>query len=117
MPVVIHRLLRSGMPSGPGGGFLGGTVPYQPLAPWQVRTRRFRSVPVWRRGIDPAEVASFLSRLAGDLELLHAELERTRAQNRRIKAALSRWRSTRVGVPGNGVEPDVSDLPERGPRR
>jgi DivIVA domain-containing protein len=105
------------MPSGPGGGFLGGTVPYQLSAPWQVRTRRFRPVPYWRRGIDPAEVAGFLGRLAGELELLHAELERTREQNRRIKAALRHWRSTRVGVPGNGVESDVSDQTRRRSRR
>jgi DivIVA protein. len=46
-----------------------------------------------RRGVDPAEVAVFLDRVAGDLARAYAEVASLREQNERIKAALRDWQS------------------------
>ncbi|SCL28088.1 DivIVA domain-containing protein [Micromonospora nigra] len=64
-----------------------------PLRPAQVRERVFGTTRFGRRGLDPAEVADFLARVAGDLAGLYAALEQVREENRRIKAALREWQS------------------------
>ncbi len=63
---------------------------YLPLRPWQVRGHRF---PTCRRGLDPAEVAAFLDRVAGDLAAAYAEVARSRDETARIKVALREWQS------------------------
>ncbi|ATO15674.1 cell division protein DivIVA [Micromonospora sp. WMMA2032] len=63
---------------------------YLPLRPWQVRGRSFRTR---RRGLDPAEVAAFLDRVAGDLAAAYAEVARSRDETARIKGALREWQS------------------------
>ncbi|WBB97585.1 DivIVA domain-containing protein [Solwaraspora sp. WMMA2080] len=68
---------------------------YRPIRPWQVRSQHFRSVSgiTGRGGLDPADVAAFLDRVAHDLAIVYAELDRTWEQNDRIKDALRRWQS------------------------
>jgi DivIVA domain-containing protein len=61
----------------------------RPLRPWQVRDRLF--TPRGRHGLDAAEVHKFLGRVAGDLEILYAELARSRDENWRIKEKLREW--------------------------
>ena len=46
-----------------------------------------------RRGLDPAEVAAFLDRVAGDLAAAYAEVARSREETARIKSALREWQS------------------------
>ncbi|MDZ5446614.1 DivIVA domain-containing protein [Micromonospora sp. 4G57] len=65
---------------------------YVPLAPWQVRERRFRPIRFGRRGLDPAEVQEFLDRVASDLAAYLA-LGDSRQETARIKDALRRWQS------------------------
>jgi DivIVA domain-containing protein len=87
----------------PGGGDLGATRPvgpgvyrsraYDPLRPWQVRRRRFRSVGPLRRGLDPADVQEFLGQVADDLAALYESLDQSREETGRIKDALRRWQS------------------------
>jgi DivIVA domain-containing protein len=66
------------------------------IRPWQIRSRQFRSVCgiTGRGGLYPADVAAFLDRVAHDLAIVYAELERTWEQNDRIKDALRRWQSS-----------------------
>jgi len=71
---------------------------YRPIRPWQVRNQRFRPVGVTARGLDPVEVGAFLDRVAYDLGVLYAELDRTWEQNNRIKDALRRWQSTQAAM-------------------
>ncbi|ABP53985.1 DivIVA domain-containing protein [Salinispora tropica] len=66
---------------------------YDPLWPWQVRGRRFRSTPLGRRGLDPHEVGEFLDRVAGDLAAVYDALARSRRETDRVKDALRRWQS------------------------
>ena len=63
---------------------------YLPLRPWQVRSRTFATC---RRGLDPAEVAAFLDRVAKDVAAAHAEVARSREETSRIKEALRVWQS------------------------
>ncbi|MDG4768204.1 DivIVA domain-containing protein [Solwaraspora sp. WMMD406] len=69
---------------------------YRPIRPWQVRSQHFRTASrrSHGRGLDPADVAAFLDRVAHDLGILYAELDRTYEQNDRIKDALRRWQSS-----------------------
>ncbi|SCG57085.1 DivIVA domain-containing protein [Micromonospora inositola] len=76
---------------GPGNCYRSST--YVPLAPWQVRERRFRSTRFGRRGLDPAEVAEFLDRVAADLTAAYRALGDSRQETARIKDALRRWQS------------------------
>ncbi|MFV2017432.1 DivIVA domain-containing protein [Micromonospora sp. LOL_023] len=71
---------------------------YRPIRPWQVRSQRFRTVgrTAHGRGLDPADVAAFLDRIAHDLGIVYAELDRTWEQNDRIKDALRRWQTTQA---------------------
>ncbi|MFY1636392.1 DivIVA domain-containing protein [Solwaraspora sp. WMMB335] len=71
---------------------------YRPIRPWQVRNQRFGPAGVATRGLNPVEVAAFLDRVAYDLSVIYAELDRTREQNDRIKDALRRWQSTQATV-------------------
>jgi len=100
---VARRLLGLGVPRRR-LGVVGGSRVYRsaawrpvlagpPLWPWQVRSRRFSRVGLGRRGVDPAEVAVFLDRVAGDLARAYAEVASLREQNERIKAALRDWQS------------------------
>ncbi|MFY1635839.1 DivIVA domain-containing protein [Solwaraspora sp. WMMB335] len=69
---------------------------YRPIRPWQIRSHRFTTIGGLAgrgRGLDPAEVAAFLDRVAHDLGVLYAELDRTIEQNDRIKNALRRWQT------------------------
>ncbi|SCL13503.1 DivIVA domain-containing protein [Micromonospora inyonensis] len=87
----------------PGGGEPAATRPpgpgvyrsraYAPLRSWQVRRRRFRTVGLFRRGLDPADVREFLDRVADDLADLYDELNQSREETSRIKDALRRWQS------------------------
>jgi DivIVA domain-containing protein len=61
------------------------------LRPWQVRDRLF--TPRGRRGVDAAEVADFLHRVADDLATLYAALGGSREETYRIKTALRQWQS------------------------
>ncbi|WP_326549626.1 DivIVA domain-containing protein [Micromonospora sp. NBC_01813] len=73
---------------------------YRPIRPWQVRSHQFRPVSgiTGRGGLDPADVAAFLDRVAHDLGIVYAELERTWEQNDRIKDALRRWQSSHAAT-------------------
>lgn len=71
---------------------------YRPIRPWQVRNQRFRPAGVATRGLDPVEVGAFLDRVAHDLGILYAELDRTWEQNHRIKEALRRWQTTQAMI-------------------
>ncbi|MEU4566851.1 DivIVA domain-containing protein [Micromonospora sp. NPDC023956] len=94
---------RTGGSHRPGSGDPGTTRPaepgvyrsraYAPLRSWQVRRRRFRSVGLFRRGLDPADVQEFLDRVADDLTDLYDELNQSREETGRIKDALRRWQS------------------------
>ncbi|WP_326552239.1 DivIVA domain-containing protein [Micromonospora sp. NBC_01813] len=71
---------------------------YRPIRPWQIRAHHFPTLPrrARGRGLDPADVAAFLDRVAHDLGILYAELDRTIEQNDRIKDALRRWQTTQA---------------------
>ena len=98
MRAVARRLLGRGSPRRRLGVVARSTVyrsavSDRPLWPSQVRSRRFSRVGLGRRGVDPAEVAVFLDRVAGDLARAYAEVASLREQNERIKAALRDWQS------------------------
>ncbi|MGC1210473.1 MAG: DivIVA domain-containing protein [Micromonospora sp.] len=80
-----------GTPRGPATCYRSST--YVPLAPWQVRERRFRPTGIGRRGLDPADVQEFLDRVADDLSAVHRALGESRQEAARIKDALRRWQS------------------------
>ncbi|WFE23295.1 DivIVA domain-containing protein [Solwaraspora sp. WMMD937] len=70
---------------------------YRPIRPWQIRSHRFPTAPRrGGRGLDPGEVAAFLERIAHDLGIVYAELDRTYEQNDRIKEALRRWQTSQA---------------------
>ncbi|MFY1689341.1 DivIVA domain-containing protein [Plantactinospora sp. WMMB782] len=71
--------------------------PYQPMRPWQVRGRRFRTT--WR-GLDPEEVAVFLDRVADDLGRVYAQLSSSQEEAARIKDALRRWQAAQAPTLG-----------------
>lgn len=73
------------------GGRRSATYPR--LRPWQVRQRRFATT--WR-GLHPAEVATFLDRVANDLASLYTELAYVHEENQRIKDALRCWQSSQA---------------------
>lgn len=79
--------------SAQGSGATYRSSAYTTLLPWQVRERRFRSIGLGRRGLDPDEVYAFLERVAADLTDVYAALTRSRLETMRIKAALRRWQS------------------------
>ena len=76
---------------------------YRPIRPWQVRSHRFPTIArkAHGRGLDPGEVATFLERVAHDLGVLYAELDRTYEQNDRIKDALRRWQTSQAAAAGS----------------
>lgn len=76
---------------GPGAAYCSSS--YLPLAPWQVRERRFGSTRFGRRGLDPTEVAEFLHRVADDLTAVHRALGDSRQETVRVKDALRCWQS------------------------
>ncbi|SCG76620.1 DivIVA domain-containing protein [Micromonospora coxensis] len=69
------------------------SLAYTSLLPWQVRERRFKSVGLGRRGLDPADVYDFLDRVAGDMATVYAALAASRRETAVIKDALRRWQS------------------------
>ncbi|MFV2008754.1 DivIVA domain-containing protein [Micromonospora sp. LOL_027] len=71
---------------------------YRPIRPWQIRAHRFPTVTrkAHGPGLDPGEVAAFLERVAHDLGVVYAELDRTYEQNDRIKDALRRWQTSQA---------------------
>ncbi|MDG4763611.1 DivIVA domain-containing protein [Solwaraspora sp. WMMD406] len=71
---------------------------YRPIRPWQIRAHRFPTATRrgGGRGLDPGEVTAFLDRVAHDLGILYAELDRTIEQNDRIKDALRRWQTSQA---------------------
>ncbi|WP_027659707.1 DivIVA domain-containing protein [Salinispora fenicalii] len=77
---------------------------YDPLWPWQVRQRRFRSTRLGRRGLDPQEVGEFLDRVAGDLAAVYDALARSRRETDRVKDALRRWQSEQARVQWAGTD-------------
>ncbi|MEU1808141.1 DivIVA domain-containing protein [Micromonospora aurantiaca] len=86
--------------SAPGGPYRSAS--YRPLRPGQVRGHSFTTC---RRGLDPAEVAAFLDRAAGNLAAAYAEIARSRDESARIKGALREWHSRQA--------PSVRDLAGR----
>ncbi|MEV5767049.1 DivIVA domain-containing protein [Micromonospora sp. NPDC052213] len=66
---------------------------YTSLLPWQVRERRFRSVGLGCRGLEPADVYDFLDRVAGDMATVYAALAASRREAAVIRDALRRWQS------------------------
>ncbi|MEU5939102.1 DivIVA domain-containing protein [Micromonospora sp. NPDC047548] len=92
-PLLKRRNAGPAIRSGPHNQSPAGayrSTSYLPLRPWQVRSRTFATC---RRGLDPAEVAAFLDRVAGDLAAAHAEVVRSREEAARIKDALREWQS------------------------
>lgn len=77
---------------------------YDPLWPWQVRQRRFRSTRLGRRGLDPQEVGEFLDRVAGDLAAVYDALAHSRRETDRVKDALRRWQSEQARVQRAGTD-------------
>lgn len=73
------------------GGHRSAT--YARLRPWQIKGRRFATT--WR-GLHPAEVATFLDRIADDFTGLYRELAYVHEENQRIKDALRRWQSSQA---------------------
>ena len=71
---------------------------YRPIRPWQIRIHRFPTIARrgGGRGLDPGAVAAFLDRVAHDLGIIYAELDRTHEQNDRIKDALRRWQTSQA---------------------
>ncbi|WP_245736623.1 DivIVA domain-containing protein [Micromonospora pattaloongensis] len=74
-------------------GTLYGAASRLPLGPRQIRSKRFGSTRLGRRGMDPGEVRDFLDRVAADMAALYAELARVRDENLRIKCALRDWQT------------------------
>ncbi|WP_428963643.1 DivIVA domain-containing protein [Micromonospora fluostatini] len=66
---------------------------YVPVRPWQVRWRRFRTVGLFRRGLDPVDVHEFLRQVADDLTVLYDRLEQGREETGRFREALRAWQS------------------------
>lgn len=62
----------------------------QPLRPWQIRERCFN---VRRRGLDPAEIRTFLHQVADELTVAQTALRAVQEENVRIKKALRTWQS------------------------
>ncbi|MFE9955769.1 DivIVA domain-containing protein [Micromonospora sp. NPDC005299] len=62
----------------------------QPLRPWQIRERCFN---VRRRGLDPAEIRTFLHQVADELTVAQTALRAVQEENVRIKNALRTWQS------------------------
>jgi len=111
-----RRMASTPLSQWPGGGSGVYRVPgnnmrsaaYRPIRPWQVRNQRFRPAGLAARGLDPVDVGAFLDRIAYDLGVLYAELDRTWEQNDRIKDALRRWQTTQAMVSQAAAR---SDLP------
>ncbi|MFY1704264.1 DivIVA domain-containing protein [Micromonospora sp. WMMA1923] len=66
---------------------------YAPVRPWQVRWRRFRTVGLFRRGLDPVDVHEFLRQVADDLAVLYDRLDSSREEAGRVRDALRDWQS------------------------
>ncbi|MEU7570250.1 hypothetical protein [Micromonospora sp. NPDC049240] len=65
--------------------------PYRsPLRPAQVRERCFS---VRRHGLDPAEIRTFLHRVADELAVAQTTMVALREENVRVKNALRAWQS------------------------
>ncbi|MGY0006547.1 DivIVA domain-containing protein [Micromonospora sp. I033] len=62
----------------------------QPLRPWQIRERCFN---VRRRGLDPAEIRTFLHQVADELTVAQIALRAVQEENVHIKNALRAWQS------------------------
>jgi DivIVA domain-containing protein len=60
------------------------------LRAWQVRHRDFT---VCRRGLDPAEVTTFLGRVADELAVAHTAMAALTEENQRIKQHLRAWQT------------------------
>lgn len=94
MWALLRRLLPSSRspehpPAQPTGGEYR-SASYLPLRPWQVRGRQFGMA--WH-GLNPAEVGTFLDRVATDLSALYTELARSREETALVKEALRDWQS------------------------
>ncbi|WP_420119001.1 DivIVA domain-containing protein [Micromonospora sp.] len=90
----MAQVYRGGQPYGTGRPAL--------LTPHEVRTREF---PPRRRGLDPAEVRRFQSRLADELAGLHQQIRALAQENDRLGRALRDWQTRRSAHPcrpGNG---------------
>lgn len=95
-----HQPVGGDPATGPARSGVYRSRSYAPLRSWQVRGRRFRTVGPLRRGLDPADVQSFLDRVADDLTDLYDdltdlydELNESREETSRIKEALRCWQS------------------------
>nr|WP_237747153.1 DivIVA domain-containing protein [Micromonospora lupini] len=71
---------------------------YISLLPWQVRERRFATVGLGRRGLNPDDVYAFLDRVAGDMAAVYAALAESRRETARIKAGLRRSQASHAGA-------------------
>ncbi|MFI6821502.1 DivIVA domain-containing protein [Micromonospora sp. NPDC050187] len=66
---------------------------HPPLTPERIRGRHFT---IRRRGLDPAEIAVFLDRVADELSVARTALTAVREENQRIKDALRSWQSAQA---------------------
>jgi DivIVA domain-containing protein len=62
-----------------------------------VRDTTFERAPFGRRGLDEAEVQSYMDRLAEELALRDIEIQRLTNENRQLKHALREWHRQLVG--------------------
>ncbi|MDH6464310.1 DivIVA domain-containing protein [Micromonospora sp. A200] len=95
---------RNQRPAAEGGGTYRSSA-YSPVLPWQVRERRFKLVGLGRRGLEPADVYSYLERVANDMAAVYAALAASRRETAVIKDALRRWQSEQARArTGRGPE-------------
>jgi DivIVA domain-containing protein len=94
------RLSRGSRPAKPTGTCYR-SASYPPLRPWQVRGRQFTGR--GRRGVDAAEVADFLDRVADDLAAAYAAVAAAREETGRIKDALKQWQSRQATLVNSGA--------------
>ncbi len=86
------------VPGEPMGERCGGPVYPRPslLGPRQIRGARFGRTRFGRRGLDPDQVRRFLARVAEEVAVLQAEVDRVRQESGRLRAVLREWQ-TRYG--------------------
>ncbi len=78
------------------------------LSPRQITEAGLPRTRLGRRGYEEHVVRLLLRRIAGDVAEWMAEVQRLRAENERIKTALTRWQSQFAPPAGH-------PLPRRGP--
>src|SRR3712207_3382436 len=88
-------------------------VPQLPLSPEQIRSIELPRTSLSRRGYQERAVHRLIDRFAADAERWTAETRVLRAENVRIKAALTQWQSEvarRDGVPTTEQEVEAEQI-------